>query len=109
MTPFTETISLKVLGGLIGSILSVSVLIPQTYRQAILRVLAGIMSAILLGELVSGSIFGDAAGQHLLAGSGLAGFGGWFAFGVIARTAARWDTLRDAANDIRKIKDGTND
>ena len=97
----------KLFGGIAGSIISLSVLIPATRRETVARTATGISSSVLLTTPLSDAVgWGDQGVEYLLAASGLTAFGAWFLFGLAARTADQWRTLDDAMRDIKKIRKG---
>lgn len=97
----------KLFGGIAGSIISLSVLIPKTRRETCARAATGILSSVLLTTPLSDAVgWGDQGVEYLLAASGLTAFCAWFLFGIVARTANRWKTLDDALSDIDKIRKG---
>lgn len=105
---FNLTLGLvKLLGGLAGSIISLSVLIPVTRRETFARAATGVSSSLLLATPISDAIgWGGKGVEYLFAVSGLTAFAAWFLFGLAARTADRWKTLEDALRDISKVKKG---
>lgn len=97
----------KLLGGLAGSIISLSVLIPATRRETLARAATGVSSSLLLAIPISDAIgWGEKGFEYLFAVSGLTAFAAWFLFGLVARTADRWKTLDDAMRDIDKVRKG---
>jgi hypothetical protein len=97
----------KLFGGIAGSIISLSVLIPATRRETAARMATGVSSSVLLTTPVSDAIgWGGQGVEYLLAVSGLTAFGAWFLFGLAARTADQWKTIDDAIRDLRKVKKG---
>jgi len=97
----------KLFGGIAGSIISLSVLIPATRRETVARMATGISSSVLLTTPLSDAVgWGGQGVEYLLAASGLTAFGAWFMFGLVARTADQWKTLDDAMRDIRKVRKG---
>ncbi len=97
----------KLFGGIAGSVISLSVLIPATRREIYARTATGISSSLLLTMPMSDAIGWSEKGiEYLLATSGLTAFCAWFLFGLAARTADQWKTLDDAFRDIRKVKKG---
>lgn len=94
----------KLFGGVAGSIISLSVLIPATRRETCARAATGISSSLLLTTPLSDAVgWGDQGVEYLLAASGLTAFAAWFLFGLAARTADRWKTLDDALGDLKKL------
>jgi len=97
----------KLFGGIAGSIISLSVLIPATRRETCARTATGVMSSLLLTTPLNDALGWTESGiEYLLAASGLTAFAAWFLFGIAARTADRWKTLDDALRDIRKVRKG---
>jgi len=95
----------KLFGGIAGSIISLSVLVPATRRETFARMATGVSSSLILTKPLSDAIgWGDRGVEYLLAASGLIAFCAWFLFGLAARTADQWKTLDDALRDMRKIK-----
>lgn len=109
---FNLTLGLvKLFGGIAGSIISLSVLIPTTRQETFARAATGISSSLLLATPIKDAIgWGGKGFEYLFAVSGLTAFAAWFLFGLVARTADRWKTLDDAMRDIDKVRKGkTND
>lgn len=97
----------KLFGGIAGSIISLSVLIPATRRETVARTATGVSSSVLLTTPLSDAVgWGDRGVEYVLAASGLTAFAAWFLFGLLARTANRWKTLDDAMRDINTIRKG---
>ena len=94
----------KVLGSLGGTALSLAVLLPGNKKEALLRLVAGFMSGMMFGAPTMGWL-GWEGTEYLLSASALAGFSGWFVFGVVSRSATKWRTIQDVvqeANSLRK-------
>jgi len=97
----------KLFGGLAGSIISLSVLIPATRRETLARTATGVSSSLLLTTPISDAVgWGEMGVEYVFAVSGLTAFAAWFLFGLVARTADRWKTLDDAMRDISKVRKG---
>ncbi len=97
----------KLSGGIAGSVISLSVLIPASRRETVARMATGISSSVLLTTPLSDAVgWGDQGVEYLLAASGLTAFGAWFLFGLVARTADQWRTLDDAMRDLKALKKG---
>jgi len=97
----------KLFGGIAGSIISLSVLIPASRRETVARTATGISSSVLLTTPLSDAVgWGEHGIEYLLAASGLTAFAAWFLFGLAARTANRWKTLDDAIRDINTLRKG---
>lgn len=96
---------IKLIGGIAGSVISLSVLIPANRRETIARTATGVSSSVLLTTPLSDAIgWGELGPEYLLAASGLTAFAAWFLFGLIARTASQWKTLDDAVSDLKKLR-----
>ena len=93
----------KVMGGLGGVILSVSVLRPQNYIELVTRLISGLISAIAFTEFVANQLgLGNIDG--LVVASVLCGFSGWFIFGLLARSFKKYTTISDIVDEIKKTK-----
>ena len=96
---------IKLFGGVAGSVISLSVLIPSNRQEIYARMATGVFSSLLLTKPLS-----DVAGwsgkgvEYIFAASGLTAFCAWFLFGLAARTADQWKTLDDALRTMRSVK-----
>ena len=101
----TQNLFLAMIGGLMGSLLSVSVFAPRTYRMALNRMLSGIMCGVVFGPWGAAYFFTEPTGHDLLGAGAVCGFLGWFTFGMFARTMSRWDTVEDAGDTVSRVRE----
>ena len=101
----TQSLLLGMIGGLIGSLLSVSVFAPRTYRMAVSRMLSGLVCGTVFGPWGAAYFFTDPTGHDLLGAGAVCGFLGWFTFGMFARTMSQWDTVEDVGDTVSRVRE----
>ena len=101
----TQSLLLGMVGGLMGSLLSVSVFAPPTYRMALSRMLSGLMCGVVFGPWGAEYFFTAPNSHDLLGAAAVCGFLGWFTFGMFARTMSRWDTVVDAGDTVSRVRE----
>ena len=101
----TQSLLLGMIGGLMGSLLSVSVFAPPTYQMAFSRMLSGLMCGVVFGPWGAEYFFTAPTSHDLLGAASVCGFLGWFTFGMFARTMSRWDTVKDAGDTVSQVRD----
>ncbi len=103
--PISTAFLAKVLGALGGSLISLAVLIPKGKREAFLRLCVSFISGLIFGAPLQNILGWEGLGtEFVLSASTLAAFAGWFIFGVLARSASKWRTLKDMHDDIKGSK-----
>ena len=101
----TQSLLLGMVGGLMGSLLSVSVFAPPTYRMALSRMLSGLMCGVVFGPWGAEYFFTAPTSHDLLGAGAVCGFLGWFTFGMFARTMSQWDTVEDAGDTVSRVRE----
>lgn len=87
-----ESVLIKGLGSLAGTILALVFIVPKTVSGFIRRTVASLIGGIVFGPVIHVYLAWPTVWEHLVASSAIASFLSWWVMGPIVTVARKWLT-----------------